>query len=287
MSALDRRHRRQRRGLLFMVAVAGAVATTLLVGHRSADAQGDLRAQGRQLYLVGCVSCHGTEGKGVGKGRDLRGPSLQDAGEASAYYQLSTGRMPLSDPNADPKRAEPSYDPDEIRALVAYVASLGNGPMLPALDLENANLAAGGATYRANCQACHGATGAGGALSYGRAAPSLQSAEPRQIAAAMRSGPGQMPVFGPATVKLDEVANVVTYVRYLQDPRDPGGLPIGRVGPVPEGFIAWSVGVVLLLVCVYWIGTRSLIRRRSPPHDDTSPPFASAQGGAAPKAVDP
>ncbi len=272
MSDAGRRPRRQRRAAASLVLAGALSLTVLLVGRTPADAQNDLVAQGRQLYLIGCVSCHGSKGKGVRSSADNeRGPTLVNAGEAGAYYQLSTGRMPLNDPSAEPHRSDPSYGPKEIRELTAYVASLGDGPALPGVDLRGANLAEGGAVFRANCQACHSATGSGGALSYGRAAPSLHEADPQQIAAAMRSGPGQMPVFGPKSINQRELGDVVSYVRYLRSPRDRGGLPIGRVGPVPEGFVAWSVGIVLLLACVYWIGTRSPLRPRRTAPEDTEP----------------
>ena len=113
---------------------------------------------------------------------------------------LTTGRMPLNDPADNPVRKDPAYRPAEIAALVAYVASLGDGPPIPDVDIAAGNLAVGGVLYRENCQACHSATGAGGALSYGRAAPSLSKATPTQVGAAIRTGPGQMPVFGPETL---------------------------------------------------------------------------------------
>lgn len=258
------RSRRQRRALLAAVVTVGVGLTVVLAGRSAAGAQDDLVAKGRRLYSVGCVSCHGTRGRGVGgTGNDARGPSLVHAGEASAYYQLSSGRMPLNNPDEEPSRKDPAYDPGEIDALVAYVSSLGKGPELPKLRLDDADLAQGGSTFRTNCQACHSASGAGGALSYGRAAPALDQAEPEQIAAAVRSGPGQMPVFGRTEINDRQLADVVSYVRYLRNPDDRGGLPLGRVGPVPEGFMAWSVGVVVLLALVFWIGTRSPIRRRS------------------------
>ena len=258
--------RRFARWTLLTVLGAAAGLTLLLAGRSPASAQDDLVVEGRQLYLVGCVSCHGIDGKGV-RGPDgaKRGPTLSGAGEASAYYVLSTGRMPLGNPNEQPRRNDPAYASADQDALVAYVATLGNGPALPDVDLADADLAAGGLVYRANCQACHSASGGGGALSYGRAAPHLSKAEPEQVAAAVRAGPGQMPVFGPATVSDAELDDLVSYVEYLKAPKDPGGIPMGRIGPVPEGFVAWFVGVTLLLACVYWIGTRSPIRRRSRP----------------------
>ncbi|QXC61533.1 c-type cytochrome [Aquihabitans sp. G128] len=239
------------------------VVTFLLTGRSPAQADGDLVAEGRQLYLVGCVSCHGTQGQGVkDAGDNERGPSLEEAGEAAAYYYLSTGRMPLGNPDEQPHRKDPAYDEHDIAALVAYVGSLGDGPALPAVDLDGASLSRGGKVFRANCQACHSASGSGGALSYGRAAPALSKAEPEQVAGAVRAGPGQMPVFGPSTISDEQLDDLVTYVEYLKAPEDPGGVPLGRIGPVPEGFVAWFVGVTALLACVFWIGTRSPIRRR-------------------------
>lgn len=262
--AADRAGRRLARATVLVVLTAAAGLTLLLAGRAPAGAQDDLVAQGRELYLVGCVSCHGADGEGVeAAGGNERGPTLVDAGEAGAYYQLSTGRMPLGNPDEQPQRKDPAYDAEDQAALVAYVASLGDGPALPALDLDDPDLAAGGLVYRANCQACHSASGGGGALSYGRAAPHLGKAEPSQVAAAVRAGPGQMPVFGEAEISAAELNDLVAYVEYLKAPEDPGGIPMGRIGPVPEGFVAWFVGVTLLLACVFWIGTRSPARRRS------------------------
>lgn len=244
--------------------VAAAVAVLVGPGEAPARAQDDPVARGRELYLVGCVSCHGVDGVGVDDvGGGERGPDITDSGAAGAYYMLSTGRMPLNNPDEQSHRKEPAYDEEEIADLVAYVASLGDGPALPEVSIDGADVAAGGTIFRANCQACHAASGSGGALSYGRAAPSLGDSRPRQVAAAVRVGPGQMPVFGPTEIPDDELADLAAYVDYLRNPEDPGGLPLGRIGPVPEGFVAWSVGVVLLLACVFWIGTRAPARRRS------------------------
>lgn len=227
----------------------------------------ELVAAGQALYEIGCSSCHGLDGAGLSTpDGSLRGPSLLASGEASAYYYLTTGRMPLANSEEIPERKDPAYSADEIDALVAYVGSLGGGdaPALPDVDRAEGDLAVGGDLYREHCQACHQASGSGGALSYGRAAPSLEPSRALQVGAAMRSGPGQMPVFGPDLLSQDEVDDIARYVRYLSDPSDPGGLPIGRTGPVPEGFVAWIVGVGALLVLSAWIGTRSPIARRRP-----------------------
>jgi ubiquinol-cytochrome c reductase cytochrome c subunit len=280
MAAASRPSLRSRIVAGALVLLVSAVATPLLAGSSSASPDSDSSAaaprqdppspgdqelleRGAALYATGCVSCHGPEGEGVETGDGgAGGPSLHDSGEASAYFFLSTGRMPLASNEEEPSRKEPAYDTDEIDALVAYVASLGDGPRLPEVDVEDADLAEGGVIYRANCQACHSASGSGGALSYGRAAPALGPATDEQVAAAVRVGPGQMPVFGADVIDGDDLDDLVRYVGYLDKPDDPGGLPIGRTGPIPEGFVAWLVGMVALLLLVLWIGTRSPIRPR-------------------------
>jgi ubiquinol-cytochrome c reductase cytochrome c subunit len=68
---------------------------------------------------------------------------------------------------------------------------------------------------------------------------------------AMLTGPGQMPVFALPDEDLDAVA---TYVDYLQRAPNPGGFSIGGIGPVPEGFVGWVVGMGLLLVVVILVG---------------------------------
>jgi ubiquinol-cytochrome c reductase cytochrome c subunit len=253
---------RLRRLLVAAPLVATAALTPLVLRPAAAQPDDDLLAAGAELYDTGCSSCHGPEGEGVDAADgSVRGPTLEQAGEASAYYYLSTGRMPLANSEEQPVRKRPAYDRDEIEALVAFVGTLGEGPEVPEVDIEDADVAAGGEIFRANCQACHSASGSGGALSYGRAAPRLSEASPTEVAAAVRVGPGQMPVFGPEIVSDGELDDLVRYVEYLKSPEDPGGVPIGRTGPIPEGFVAWLVGMVALLVLVAWIGTRSPIRR--------------------------
>jgi ubiquinol-cytochrome c reductase cytochrome c subunit len=246
---------------LTLRATAGQAGESRQAGH-ALQADDELLAQGAELYETGCSSCHGPEGEGVtAPDGSVRGPTLVNAGEAGAYYYLATGRMPLANSEEQPTRKRPVYDDDEIDALVAFVGSLGDGPEIPDVDTDGADLGVGGEIFRANCQACHGASGAGGALSYGRAAPRLHKATATEVGSAVRVGPGQMPVFGPETFGDEELNDLAAYVEYLRAPEDPGGLPIGRTGPVPEGLVAWLIGMVALLALVAWIGTTLPIRR--------------------------
>ncbi len=112
-----------------------------------------------------------------------------------------------------------------VTALVDYTVGLtgGGGPDIP--TIMDGNLSEGGALFRLQCAACHAWAGDGGAL-VERKAPGLHEATTTQFAEAIRLGPGQMPAFGPAALTPDQVASVVAYVRYLDDPRDRGGHPL-------------------------------------------------------------
>lgn len=232
--------------------LACATPLTLVQLERAAaqDDDQELVDEGEELFLTGCVSCHGGGGVGVAG----LGPSLIGVGAASADFFLSTGRMPaVEGVSAQSARKQPAYSTEEIAALVAYVASLGDGPPIPVVDLEHADVARGGVLYRANCASCHNASGIGGALSYGKNAPALDDATAVQVVQAMRIGPGQMPVFDEATLDEQAANDIAAYVEYLRDPDDRGGLSLGRVGPVTEGFIALLVGLGGLCVIGMWV----------------------------------
>ena len=227
--------------------VAQRQTPTTVSGSNAADIAG-----GRALYEVACTTCHGAEGEGV----EDRGPSLIGVGAASADFYLSTGRMPLDRPRAQAERKRVAYTPVQIRQLVAYVASLGSGPAIPRIPASAGNLAEGNRLYANNCAPCHSSAGAGGALGHAVYAPPLNRSTPVQTAEAIRIGPGAMPVFGPETLDDEEVASIVRYVEYLSKPEDRGGFGLGRLGAIPEGFVAWVVGLGAMLMAVRWIGTK-------------------------------
>jgi ubiquinol-cytochrome c reductase cytochrome c subunit len=243
-------------GVAGLVLVAATVV--FAVQRQQAQAQPsepdpDLVAAGEELYLTGCVTCHGVNGAGT----DLA-PTLIGVGAAAADFYLTTGRMPAAaGTDQQPNRKPPAYGDDEIEALVAYVASLGAGPAIPELDLAGADVANGGVLFRANCASCHNAAAVGGALSYGRHAPPLDDSTAVQVVEAMRIGPGQMPVFDPETIDDRSATDIAAYVQYLRDPEDPGGLSLGRVGPVTEGFVALVVGLGgAVLISIWIVGKR-------------------------------
>jgi quinol---cytochrome-c reductase cytochrome c subunit len=220
---------------------------------RHSVAQTSPPSGGRLLYLRDCAFCHGSRGEGTGLA-----PRLIGVGAIAADFYLSTGRMPVATPINDPPRRPPAYDRQEIQQLVEYVASLGPGPSIPQVNAQVGSLAQGAQLYEANCAACHSSAGIGGALTQGKEAPSILTSTPTQIAEATRlGGTGNMPVFGPDALTEQQVDSIVRYIQALQHPRNRGGFALGHIGPIAEGFIAWVVGLLLLVVFVRWIGTRA------------------------------
>jgi ubiquinol-cytochrome c reductase cytochrome c subunit len=238
--------------LLALVAVA-ALWAAFAPKSSAAEAEDPNLAirEGRALYLVGCSSCHGLDAQGGNQA-----PSLIGVGEAAVDVQVGTGRMPLAAPKAQAERKTPLYDETQIRQRSAYIGSLAPGPEIPNVDLADGDLAYGGELFRTNCAQCHQAAGQGGALTNGKYAPSLMDATPRQVGTAMRSGPESMPVFAPGQLDDHQVNSIAKYVEFLQTPNDPGGNPIGHYGPVPEGLVAWLVGIGGLVAVTLWIGAR-------------------------------
>ena len=207
---------------------------------------------GRDLFLRDCAWCHGSQGQGTN-----RGPSLIGVGAADADFWLSTGRMPIPQTERDPPRRPSPYTPAQIRALVGFVAGLAPGPPIPTVDVAGASLSEGAEAYRDNCAACHSSTGAGGALTSGLLAPSLRFATPVEVVEAIRLGPGTMPAFGPDAIADSQAAAIARYVQTLRSPEDRGGNGLGHLGPIPEGLVAWLVGLLAILLVVRWIGERA------------------------------
>jgi ubiquinol-cytochrome c reductase cytochrome c subunit len=211
--------------------------------------------QGQSLFNATCISCHGRNAQGVPN----KGPSLIGVGSAAVEFQVTTGRMPLTQQQNQADRKKPVYSDDQARDIGAYIEALGGGPQLPAGDdfHSNGDVATGGELFRVNCSSCHAFGMGGGALSSGKYAPSLGEATDRQIYAAMLTGPENMPVFGDNQLSPQEKQDIIAYVQHQTGDQDPGGWGIGRLGPVPEALVIFLVGLVALIFASLWIAGKS------------------------------
>ena len=216
---------------------------------------------GRQLFLIGCASCHGKNATGIAtkKGANY-GPSLIGVGAAAVDFQVGTGRMPMAQSAPQAPRKEPVYDAEETRQLAAFVATLGPGPSIPASEYTNyqdANgetITRGGEFFRTNCTACHNSVGAGGALPGGRYAPKLTGVSAKHIYEAMLTGPQQMPVFSDDVITPEDKLAVIAYIKAVQDEPNYGGIAGGGFGPVVDGLFTWLIGIGGLVGFAVWIG---------------------------------
>jgi ubiquinol-cytochrome c reductase cytochrome c subunit len=238
-----------------LVALVALSATGVVVSFAGAEGSaggpGD-SARGRGLFVDGCSSCHGVDARGV----PGQGPSLIGAGAAAADFYLSTGRMPLDDPNDMPLRSKPAFSRGQIDDLVAYVGSLG-GPPIPIVDPAAGDLAAGFSAFRSNCAGCHQSVARGGSVPGGVAPPLQDGVTPTQVAEAVRVGPYVMPRFSARQIDQPTLNSIARWVQTTRHPDDRGGWGIGHIGPIPEGMVAWLLAGVALLIVARLIGERA------------------------------
>jgi ubiquinol-cytochrome c reductase cytochrome c subunit len=163
--------------------------------------------------------------------------------------------MPLDDPRDEPVRHSPAFPRAQIDALVAYVASLG-GPPIPHADPRRGSLSQGWQEYADRCAGCHQVAGQGGMVT-GARVPALKDATATQVAEAVRIGPYLMPKFSESTLDQRKLDSLVRYIDYTRAPQDRGGWAIGHIGPVPEGMVAWFLGLLALILTARVIGERA------------------------------
>jgi ubiquinol-cytochrome c reductase cytochrome c subunit len=202
-------------------------------------------ASGKHLYGQYCARCHDT----------ANAPSLRGVGGAAADFYLRTGYMPLPHLGVQPRRSRVTLTDAQIRALVAYVASLGKGPAIPEPHPERGTLARGLHLFTDRCSGCHQVVAEGGYVT-GAVPPQLGDATATQIAEAVRIGPNVMPRFSRRAISDAQLDSIIRYVEYARHPDDRGGWSIGHVGPVPEGLVTWFIAVVALIGVCLSVGRR-------------------------------
>ncbi|WP_213816458.1 c-type cytochrome [Glaciihabitans sp. dw_435] len=238
-----------------LVSTGGAYA--LFTTTASADttaAHSQLVDDGSKLFAANCATCHGLNLQGT-----TAGPSLLGVGAASVEFQVATGRMPLaqSGPQAEEKPAQ--FTTEQIKALYTYVAARAPGPGIPDSSLlqGDGDASAGAELFRINCAMCHNVAGAGGALTEGKFAPALKGVSAQHIYEAMLTGPQNMPVFNNNNISPEDKANIITYLKYLDDTPSVGGLDLGNLGPVSEGLFIWIFGLGAIVAITVWLTAKS------------------------------
>jgi ubiquinol-cytochrome c reductase cytochrome c subunit len=220
------------------------------------SSQSTMVSEGKLIFLRGCSSCHGLNAEG-----GSIAPSLIGVGGASVDFQVGTGRMPLADMSQQAMRKIPIYNEKETALLAAYISSLAPGPAAITNEQlageRNGNSAQGGELFRTNCAMCHNFAGQGGALSLGKYAPSVMNAQPKQIYEAMITGPQSMPVFSDKTITPSEKLSIIKWIKAAQNEPSLGGASMGRVGPVTEGLLVWTLGLGLLIGVAVWLTTKA------------------------------
>jgi quinol---cytochrome-c reductase cytochrome c subunit len=230
--------------MLTALALSGA-------GPAAAAPPQGLAARGYHLYGQYCIACHGANGRGIPQ----LAPSLQAVGALAADFYLRTGYMPLRKTGMQPRRTRVLFDEGQIRALVAFVASLGNGPPIPQPRPERGNLSEGMKLFTDHCAGCHQVVAEGGYVT-GAVPPPLENSTAVQIAQAVRIGPYVMPRFSRKAISDRELDSIIRYIQYAKSPDDRGGWAIGHLGPVPEGLVTWFLACTVLIgVCIV-IGKR-------------------------------
>ena len=215
-------------------------------------------APGQTLFELNCSSCHGVDASGT-----ARAPNLQGLGPSTVDFWVSTGRMPLAVATAQPVQKPPRFDPqadaadrgvrelpgtDRARLPLGHPhrqprrrqPRRGQLPLRPELR-RVATPSPAPVTRSSN----------------GFLAPSLHKIYACQIAEAIRTGPTQMPHFGPGNLTDQQVTDIVKYVTsVIQHPANQGGLGLGGIGPVAEGFIGLLFGVGGIMLVAFWLGDR-------------------------------
>jgi ubiquinol-cytochrome c reductase cytochrome c subunit len=243
--------------LLALGAVGGLYSLFAPTGQASAaDDPSSLQIQeGKGLFITSCSTCHGLQGQGTSDG-----PGIAGLGAAAVDFQVGTGRMPLQSRETQAPRKKQFFTEEETAAIAAYVQSLSpGGNPIPTADkyATDGDLQEGGEIFRTNCASCHNFIGKGGALTRGKYAPNLTGTDPKHIYEAMLTGPENMPTFSDGVLTPDQKKDVITYIKTIAAEPDQGGYAAGRIGPVTEGLLMWTVVIGALIGAAVWLGAKA------------------------------
>jgi ubiquinol-cytochrome c reductase cytochrome c subunit len=238
-----------------LLATGGAYALfTTSASAETASQVTSMVSDGQKLFAANCASCHGLAAQGSSVA-----PTLIGVGAASVDFQVGTGRMPgaASGPQGEKKPVQ--FTGAQVAELASYIASLAPGPPIPSSEYltGKGNVSTGAQLFRVNCAMCHNVAGAGGALTQGKYAPNLHGVTAQHIYEAMVTGPQSMPVFNDLNITPEDKANIISYLKYLDNNPSPGGLDLGNLGPVSEGLFVWIFALGSIIAITVWLTAKS------------------------------
>lgn len=256
-TASGRRHPLASVALLLVGLLATGGAYALFTSSATAEttaAQEALVEEGGKLFAANCATCHGMALQGT-----TQAPSLVGVGAAAVDFQVGTGRMPMAATGPQAEVKPPQFTAEQIAALAAYVDSRGPGPAIPDEKYlqGDGDAALGAELFRINCAMCHNVAGAGGALTEGKFAPPLSGVDAVYVYEAMITGPQNMPVFNDHNISPEDKANIITYLKFLDDEPSVGGFGLGNLGPVSEGLFIWIFGLGAIVAITVWLTAKS------------------------------
>ena len=199
-------------------------------------------AQGRALYLQGCSTCHGLSAQGSTEGpeprrRRRRRRGLPDVHRAHAAGRARARRRPqAADLLADADRPDRRLHPDPRRRT--------GDPDVTDAELERRRPVRRRRAVPGELRAVPPGRRRGRSADLRQVRPVAERGHPgsdrrgdahrARVDAGVRAGPGR---------PTRSAVAVAAYIRHLQDTPAPGGLSLGNYGPVPEGLVAWVVGI--------------------------------------------
>ena len=89
----------------------------------------------------------------------------------------------------------------------------------------------------------------------------------------MLTGPEAMPVFSDGALSPQAKRDIIAYVVETRIEPNPGGLSLGRLGPVTEGLVVFLGGMGVLVLIAMWITAK-----RREPWDAAQPKDTGTSG---------
>jgi ubiquinol-cytochrome c reductase cytochrome c subunit len=71
------------------------------------------------------------------------------------------------------------------------------------------------------------------------------------------TGPQSMPVFSDKTITPEEKLSIIKWIKAAESEPQLGGAALGRVGPVTEGLLVWTLGIGLLIGVAVWLAMKA------------------------------